>query len=127
MVHYPKCKIVVCEYAKHALASDKLNMSRYRGTPINFLSENVAVFHEGESMRLFEGEPEMVFYETLGHNHGCLTMILGDMIFTSDAYISGVRANTRLPRADKELAKISLERILKLTEGKTILSGHQID
>lgn len=125
--HFPKCKVIVCEYAKQALASDKLNMSRYHGTPIIFESENVQVVHEGESMRLFDGEPEMVFYETPGHNPGCLTMVLGDKIFTGDAYIPGVGANTRLPRADKELAKISLEKILKLAEGKTILSGHQID
>lgn len=125
--HFPKCKVIVCEYAKQALASDKLNMSRYHGTPIIFDTENVVVIHEGESMRLFEDEPDMVFYETPGHNPGCLTMVMGDKIFTGDAYIPGVGANTRLPRADKELAKISLERILKLAEGKTILSGHQIE
>jgi glyoxylase-like metal-dependent hydrolase (beta-lactamase superfamily II) len=69
----------------------------------------------------------MVFYETPGHNPGCLTMVMGDKIFTGDAYIPGVGANTRLPRADKELAKISLERILKLAEGRKILPGHKID
>lgn len=122
--HFPKCKVYVCEYAKQALASDKLNMSRYHGTPIVFESENVVVVHEGDSMCLFDGEPEMIFYETPGHNPGCLTMVLGNMIFTGDAYIPGVGANTRLPRADKELAKKSLGRILKLAEGKTILSGH---
>lgn len=125
--HFPNCKVIVCEYAKQALASDKLNMSRYHGTPIIFESENVVVVHEGERMKLFKDEPVMVFYETPGHNPGCLTMVMGDIIFTGDAYIPGVGANTRLPRADKELAKISLERILKLAEGKTILSGHQIE
>lgn len=125
--HFPMCKVIVCEYAKQALASDKLNMSRYHGTPIVFESENVRIVHEGDSMSLFDGEPEMVFYETPGHNPGCLTMVLGDKIFTGDAYIPGVGANTRLPRADKELAKISLERILQLAGGKTVLSGHQID
>ena len=123
----PDCKVIVCEYAKEALASDKLNMSRYHGTPIIFESENVVVVHEGESMCLFEGEPEMVFYETPGHNPGCLTMVLENIIFTGDAYIPGVGVNTRLPRADKELAKLSLERILKLAEGKTILSGHHLE
>lgn len=122
--HFPNCKVIVCEYAKQALASDKLNMSRYHGTPIVFESENVRVVHEGDSMSLFYGEPEMFFYETPGHNPGCLTMVLGDKLFTGDAYIPGVEANTRLPRADKELAKISLERILQLADGKTVLSGH---
>ena len=124
---FSECKVYVTEYAKQALASDKLNMSRYHGTPIKYEKDNVVVVHEGESLTLFEGEPEVVFSETPGHNPGCLTMVMGDMIFTGDAYIPGVGANTRLPRADKELAKISLERILKLAEGRKILSGHQID
>lgn len=124
---FPECKVYVCEYAKQALASEKLNMSKYHGTPIIFTSDNVIVVKEGDIMPLFAGEPELEFYETPGHNPGCLTMVLGDKIFTGDAYIPGVGANTRLPRADKEMAKVSLERIMKLAEGKDILSGHQID
>ncbi len=127
VAHFPNCKVIVCEYAKLALASDKLNMSRYHGISIMFESDNIVVVHEDESMRLFENEPEIVFYETPGHNPGCLTLVLGDMIFTGDAYIPGVGANTRLPRADKELAKVSLERILKLAEGKRIFSGHLVE
>lgn len=124
---YPNCNVYVTEYAKEALASDKLNMSKYHGTPINFTCDKVVVVHEGESMIIFDGEPQVEFYETPGHNPGCLTMVLGDRVFTGDAYIPGVGANTRLPRANKEQAKKSLERILKLAEGKEILSGHQVD
>lgn len=124
---FPECKVYVTEFAKQALASDKLNMSRYHGTSIIYEKDNVVVVHEGDSMSLFEGEPPMQFYETPGHNPGCLTMVMGDIIFTGDAYIPGVGANTRLPRADKEQAKISLERILKLAEGKQVLSGHQVE
>lgn len=121
---FPECKVYCTEYCEVALASEKLNMSKYHGTPINYCRDNVVVVHEGESIRLFEDEPEMVFYETPGHNPGCLTMVMGDVIFTGDAYILGVGANTKLPKADKELAKQSLERIMKLAEGKKILSGH---
>ena len=124
--HFPHCKVYVTEYAKLALASDKLNMSRYHGDRINYDKNNVMVVHEGESMTLFENEPQMVFYETPGHNPGCLTMVMGDAIFTGDAYIPGVGANTRLPRANKEQAKESLERILNLAEGKIVLSGHKL-
>ena len=124
--HYPECKVYVTEYAKEGLASDKLNMSRYHETPITYVGDNVIVVHEGEEMTLFEDEPKMRFYETPGHNPGCLTMVLGDMIFTGDAYIPGVGANTQLPHANKEQAQQSMERILKLAEGKTILSGHKV-
>lgn len=125
--HFPQCEVYVTESAKQALASDKLNMSRYHGDRISYDKDNVVVVHEGESMTLFEGEPKMVFYETPGHNPGCLTMVMGNIIFTGDAYIPGVGVNTRLPRANKEQAKESLERISKLAEGKKVLSGHQIE
>ena len=124
---FPDCKVFCTEYAKEALASDKLNMSRYHGDRINYDKDNVVVVHEGESMTLFEDEPQMVFYETPGHNPGCLTMVMGNIIFTGDAYIPGVGANSRLPRANKEQAKESLERILELAEGKIVLSGHDTE
>ena len=122
---YSDFKVYCTEYCKGALASEKLNMSKYHGTPIKYNRDNVVVVHEGESLRLFDGEPEMMFYETPGHNPGCLTMVVGEVIFTGDAYIPGVGANTKLPKADKELAKQSLERILRLAEGKKVLSGHE--
>ena len=78
-------------------------------------------------MKLFDDEPEMMFYETPGHNPGCLTMVLGNLIFTGDSYIPGSGANTQLPHANKEQAKQSLDRILKLAEGKTILAGHYVE
>lgn len=123
---YPQCKVYVTEYAKEALASDKLNMSRYHETPITYEGDNIVIVHEGESMRLFNNEPSIEFYETPGHNPGCLTMVLGNMIFTGDAYIPGVGANTQLPHANKEQAQQSLERILKMAKGKTIYSGHRV-
>jgi len=122
---YPECKVYCTEYCKDALASEKLNLSKYHGTPINYCGDNVVVVHEGETLKLFKDEPEMEFYETPGHNPGCLTMVFGDVIFTGDAFIPGVGANTKLPKADKELAKLSLERIIKLAEGRRILSGHE--
>lgn len=124
--HYPECKVYITEFGKKSLASDKLNMSRYHEMPISYEGDNVVVVHEGDSMRLFEVEPMMQFYETPGHNPGCLTMVLGDMIFTGDAYIPGVGANTQLPHANKEQAQQSMERILELAEGKKILCGHLV-
>lgn len=124
--HYPRCKVYTTEFGKKSLASNKLNMSRYHETPIIYEGDNIIVVHEGEELVLFDGEPPMQFYETPGHNPGCLTMVLGNLIFTGDAYIPGVGANTQLPHANKEQAQQSLERILKLAEGKKIFSGHLV-
>lgn len=124
--HYPTCKVYTTEFGKKSLASDKLNMSRYHENPITYEGDNVVVVHEEEELNLFNGEPPIKFYETPGHNPGCLTMTVGDIIFTGDAYIPGVGANTQLPHANKELAQRSLEKILSLAEGKTIYSGHKV-
>lgn len=123
---FPECKVYCTEYAKEALASDKLNLSKYHGTPIRYSGDNVEMVHDGEKMVLFEDESQMEFFETPGHNPGCLTNVMGDVVFTGDAYIPGIGVNTIPPKADKALAKVSLERILKLVEGKTILSGHYV-
>lgn len=123
---FPECKVFVCEYAKQALASEKLNMSRYHGTPINYSRDNVIVVKDGESMTIFEGEPKLEFFETPGHNPGCLTMVIGDYIFTGDSYIPGIGVTCQVPHANKEQAKQSMERILRLAESKKIFSGHQV-
>ena len=124
---FPECKVYVNAYAKEALASEKLNMSKYHESPVSCSGSNVVVLNEGNEKCLFDGEPVMQFYETPGHNPGCMTMVIGNVIFTGDAYIPGVGVNTIPPHSNKEQAKTSLERILKLAEGKTVLSGHQIE
>lgn len=124
--HYPNCKVYTTEFEKKSLASDKLNMSKYHEIPVSYEGNNVVVVHEGERLKLFDGEPLLEFCETPGYNPGCRTMVLGDKIFTGDAYIPRVGANTQLPHANKEQAQQSLERILKLAEGKEILCGHKV-
>ncbi len=126
MERFPACKVYVTEFCKESLASDKLNLSRYHSAPMVFESDNVIVVHEGEKMSLYPDEPLAQFYETPGHNPGCVTVVMGDMVFTGDAYIPGVKVNTQLPYADKVLAQQSLERILKLAEGRKVYSGHKV-
>ena len=123
---FPRCKVCVTEYTKQSIASDKLNLSRYNETPFTYTGDNVVVVKEGETLSLLDDEPPMAFYETPGHNPGCLTMTIGDLILTGDAYIPGVGANTTVPHSDKVLAKQSMERILQMAEGKTVLSGHYV-
>lgn len=124
--HFSSCKVYVTEYTKEALASEKLNMSKYHEEPLSYKGDNVIVVHEEENMRLFEEEPFIQFFETPGHNPGCLTMVIGNIIFTGDAYIPGVGVNTIPPHSNKEQAKQSLEKIFELMEEKIVLPGHLI-
>ena len=94
--------------------------------PIKYQGENVVSVSEGDEFILFDGEPPLQIYEVPGHNPGCMAMIVDDYIFTGDAYIPGLGVKDFVPYADKEQAKSSLERIMKLAEGKTIYAGHQV-
>lgn len=121
---FPACKVYTSEYGKTSLASDKLNMSRYHESSMTYEGDNVVVVHEGDEVRLFEDEPSMVFYETPGHAPGCLAFYTEEYIFTGDAYIPGVKVLSKLPGGNKTVAAESVEKILRLAEGKTICPGH---
>jgi hypothetical protein len=47
-------------------------------------------------------------------------------LFTGDAYIPGVKVVTTLKGGDKVKAAESVERILRLAEGKTVCAGHEV-
>ena len=124
--HYPLCKVYTNEYGKEALASEKLNMSKYHETPLSYDGDNVVLVREGNEITLFEGEPAIQIYETPGHSPSCLTMVCGDYIFTGDSYIPDIGVYTHLPKANIEKARESLERINVLAERRFVLPGHKI-
>lgn len=126
MDRFPDCKIYATSYTKQAIASEELNLSVKCEKPIKYEKEDVVVVHEGDEFILFEGETPLHIYETPGHNPGCMAMIVGDYIFTGDAYIPGLGVKDFVPYANKEHAKQSMERILKLADGKTIFAGHKV-
>lgn len=123
---FPHSNVYATSYTKQAIASAELNLSTKSEKPIMYNGNNIVVVHEGDTFMLFEGEPSLQIYETPGHNPGCMTMVVGDNIFTGDAYIPGLGVKDFVPYADKEQAKKSMERILKLAVGKTIFAGHQV-
>lgn len=122
---FPNIPIYTNAFGKEALGDERVNMSRYHEMPINYSGENVRVVSEGDRIHLLDGM-EAVVYETPGHNPSCLTFVIGNSVFTGDAYIPGVKVVTSLPRADKQLAVESVKRILELAKGKEIYPGHEI-
>lgn len=124
--YFPACKVYATEYTKQAIASEELNLSFKSDKPITYHGNNVFVVKEGDEFALFNGDPLLHIYEVPGHNPGCIAMVIGDYIFTGDAYIPGLGVKDFVPFANKEQAKRSMERILKMSEGKTIFAGHQV-
>lgn len=122
---FPDCVICTNGFGVRALQDARLNMSKYHGMPVVIDADAVRmrVCGEGDSIGLFDGV-EAVCHETPGHNPSCLTFEVGDCLFTGDAYIPDTPVVTVLPHADKAKARESVERILKLAEGRTVMPGH---
>ena len=121
--NYPECVVYTSEFGKVALMDDRKNLSRYHEHPIVFEGKHLVVLGEGDEIPLTE-EQKIKVVATPGHEPGCLTFYTGDNIFTGDAYIPGVKVVTKLPGGDRALAAESVEKILRLAEGKTICPGH---
>ena len=114
--------VVICtnEWGKGALADDRLNMSRYHESPVRVDCSNVQVVKEGDNVFGFD------VYETPGHNPSCLCFANRDLIFTGDAYIPGCKVVMNFPHSNKALAQSSVERILRMAEGKKVFPGHEV-
>lgn len=120
---FPYCPIITNTVGLTTLQSDKLNMSRYHETAISVNPQNTVLVHEGDRIPLFQGVDALV-YETPGHHPSCLTYEIRDFLFTGDAYIPYEKVITNLPGGNITLSAVSVERILSLSQGKTIWPGH---
>ena len=122
---FPKVRVYTNEIGRKMLGSDKLNMSKYHEDSIVFDSDNVAVCKDGSVIGLFDGVTAKV-HETPGHNGSCMCFEIEDYLFTGDSYIPGIKVVSNLPGADKAMAAESVERIVRLAEGKIICPGHEV-
>ena len=121
----PEAVVITTRFGAKMLSDDKINLSRYHEIPYRFLYPNHIRIVEGDET-IESGGCNVKVYSTPGHNPSCLTFIIGDDIFTGDAYIPGISTVTYLPFSDKELAAESLRHIMRLAEGKTIRPGHDL-
>lgn len=120
---YPSLQVYTCEIGRNALASERLNFSKYHEDPINYETDNVVICEDGEEIELFDGVKAVAHY-TPGHNPSCITFEVENYLFTGDSYIPEIKVVTNLPRGNKALAAESLEKILRLAEGMIICPGH---
>lgn len=124
--HYPDCKIYTNENGRETLSNAKLNMFFFHETPLTVSGPQITICGEGDVIQLFKNFTTRV-YETPGHHPSCITFCVDNYLFTGDAYIPGCKVVTNLPKGNKAKAQESLDRILNMSEGKMILSGHKIN
>ena len=120
---FPHCSVYVSSHGKEGLYSDKLNFSRYHGTPLVFGGDHVQVLQEGSRVSLWPGI-DMDVYETPGHDWSCLTYRSGKFVFSGDSYLPGIDVFARFPKSDKAAAAESEKKILSLAQGCVVYPGH---
>ena len=121
---YPYCKIFLSEAGVAMLASDKLNLSRYTGPIVTYQGDNLVAFDKVAEFGLFP-DVRISAVPTLGHSQDSVTYILGNNLFTGDAYIPGTPVVTKLRGGDREQAQKSTDYIQSLiNEGAIVRPGH---
>lgn len=119
---YPDCVVYASEECARMLASAKLNLSMYLDMPMEYMGE-ITILHDGDVVPLFNGI-YLTAIATPGHNPSCVCFEVENYLFTGDSYIPGVKVVTNLPGGNKKQAQESLEKILRLAEGRKLCPGH---
>lgn len=124
MILFPGLSVYTNQDGLDALLNDKLNFSRYYGEPIIFNEpDSVTLVKDRDWVELFDGiRAQAVF--TPGHSPCCVSWKVGNVLFTGDSFIPGVKTVTNIPHSNKELATDSEALIHELAEHHTIYSGH---
>ena len=124
---YPKAFVYTNQAGKEGVVNDKWNFSRYHTEVENFIfsnMENVRVLEEG--VQTLKGGLNVNVLFTPGHDPSCISYIVGNNLFTGDAYIPGLKTVTTFPRSNKEQSSDSLARLQKLEKefGYSVCAGH---
>lgn len=120
---FPGAIIYTNEAGVEALASAKLNLSKYHDKPIIYSGKNIKVVREEDSITLLDGINAKVI-ETPGHSPTCITYLIGSYVFSGDSYIPGYNVVTNLPNGNKKEADKSKARIIRLAESRILCPGH---
>ncbi|WP_251623381.1 MBL fold metallo-hydrolase [Odoribacter lunatus] len=122
----PDIKIYTNEYGRKMLLNAKMNLSLYYEMP--FVLSNpvsIVVVENDDDVRLDDNLLAKAIY-TPGHNPSCITWVVGEILFTGDSYIPGIKTVTNLPGGNKKQAEESLKLIDELATNRQVYPGHKI-
>lgn len=127
---FPEAWVYTNEAGREGLMNPKWNFSKYHTEVETFMfckPENVRVVESEGWYQLDDGFDVDVLF-TPGHELSCLSYRIGNMLFTGDAYIPGVKTVVTFPRSNKQQAAESLARLQEIERlGLDIKPGHWIE
>lgn len=122
----PEAKVYTNSAGKEMLLNARKNLSFYHESPFMYeYPDQIVVVEDGEEVEIGNGLSARAVF-TPGHNASCITWVVGDCLFTGDAYIPGIKTVTNLPGSNKQQAAESLKLIEKLSKDRTIYPGHKV-
>ncbi len=125
MMISPEAVVYTNEAGRTMLLDAKKNLSFYHESPFVFgYPEQIRVVDDGDEIDLGCGMVAQAVF-TPGHNPSCITWVVGDMVFSGDSLIPGIKTVTNLPGCNKRQAKESEELIRQLAIGRTLYPGHK--
>ncbi len=120
----PDALVYTNDVGREMLLDVRENMSLYHETPFVFEHPgHVKVVNHGDEIGLGCGMVARAVF-TPGHNPSCITWVVGDMVFSGDSLIPGIRTVTNLHGGNKVEAAESESLIKQISTGKTIYPGH---
>lgn len=124
---FPNALIYTNAEGAKGLQNPKWNFSHYHDDVEDFIissPQNVRVIEEEGMLQIDDDLTAEVLF-TPGHDPSCLSFIIGNNLFTGDAYIPGVKIVTTFPRSNKQQAVESEQRLKDLeTSGLKFMPGH---
>lgn len=123
LLYDPNIPVFTSFEGKEGVYSDKLNFSKYHNTSFVFKGSNIVCVGEEDVIPLWPGINAIVL-KTPGHDWSCLSYEIGDVLFTGDAYIPGLKVITSFPKSNKQEAINSEQRIISRNHIRTIYPGH---
>lgn len=123
--HFSEAVIYTSANGKLGLYDTRLNLSLYNtdNNPFIFQHKNVSVLQEGDVIQFSNNFIHIL--STPGHDWSCLSYQTGNMVFTGDSYIPGIKVSDRWPKSNREEAEKSLTRLIGLEKsGSIICPGH---
>jgi len=122
----PQAKVYTNEIGKMMLLDARKNLSLYHETPFVFQHpQSIIAVTDGDEVD-FDSEILAKATFTPGHNPSCITWVIGDMVFSGDSYIPGIKTVTNLPGGNRRQADESERLVKRLAVGRTIYPGHKI-
>ena len=91
----------------------KINLSKYNGTPM-VVHEKALLYPISKNTIISLLHEELKVLETPGHDTGCLSYLICNMLFTGDSYIPNNPVFSKWKNSNKTLAKQSEEILMKL-------------